>query len=1126
MAKLKGPHDRVCSLVAAVTLVAIGSAARPVDQPPTPPQAQTRTGGPPVVDRQTAPPVRVWEGTMTLPTYEEDPPDVNAPFDLFTTSRFNYPYTIRDRLTTRRVLRRWRTLNLENEYLRCSVLPDLGGHLYTCIDKVNGRDLFYANTAIKLANVAYRGAWAALGIEFNFPVSHNWMTVSPVDYRIVANPDRSASIWVGNIDRVYGGQWRVALTLKPREAVLEQRTYLYNASPRRHRFYWWTNAAVRVTDESRILYPMRHTASHGFTQVGTWPVDAKGTDLSIVGNHKYGPVSLFSHGSREGFMAVYHPPTRSGVVHYSPPDELPAKKFWSWGSDADGLDWRKALSDDSSAYVEVQAGLFRNQETYAFLEPQETISFSEYWFPIRDLGGLARATRDAALNLTRAADGPDRVTLEAAFSVTRPMTRGRLRVLDGNRTLIDEALSADPSMVVRRKFPHLAADARYTFELQDAAGTLVRHTEEKYDFTPSKDIRLGPQPMAQMPPSAQASEAQVAEVGTDAELDGRLLEAYRQYTRGLERFPESFELHKAIGRLALQLKRSDEAVQHLNAAAARVSNDAEIEYYTGLALQLLDDDAGARAHFEHAAHRAAFRAAAGLELARLDARAGRLREASALLDSVVRESPASVRAGLARIAVLRHLGRLAEARLELHRWQAIDPTSNGLRYEAVLLGRADADLWPHLAADPERLIEITVDYLALGFFGDAADLLAHRLPSGPAIISEPGMPAADANPLVSYYRAYCRLRAGLAADTDFQAAARKPPTYIFPNRSETYRVLRAALQRDPTDATAGFLLGSLYLSGGQVEPALEAWTAARRQNPRIPGLHRNLGLTYLIALERPEQALEVFREGLDVDPQNIGLYIGIDQALSLTNGSAAERAAALGRYPDQDNMPATVSFKLALALAEAGGFDEADRIFVNRFFASEELGTNVRDVYVEVRLLRARAAARHQQCADALAVVDHLTEAVEGIAFTRDGLGTFLQSARRQQQLGEVEAACERPDRARARWRALGEPKTTFPALDLTFAYRATREACETGDNVCRADVDQAWRPRLEQSLAAATRQVEAAGTSASGTLRCAQGLLLAALGRADDAKSSFDAALLAPDRALSHHLAREGLGQ
>ncbi len=243
--------------------------------------------------------VRVWEDSLVLPTYEEGPPDVNAPFDLFTSTRFNYPYTLRTTLTTNRAPRRWRTLNVENEYLRCVILPDLGGHLYNCVDKVNGRDLFYANTAIKFANVANRGAWAAVGIEFNFPISHNWMTVSPVDYATVRHADGSASVWIGNIDRVYGGQWRVELTLRPRRAVLEQRTTLYNRSASRHRFYWWTNAAVRVQDDSRILYPTRFTAAHGFASVDTWPIDARGVDLSVVRTHTTGPVSLFSHGSHE-----------------------------------------------------------------------------------------------------------------------------------------------------------------------------------------------------------------------------------------------------------------------------------------------------------------------------------------------------------------------------------------------------------------------------------------------------------------------------------------------------------------------------------------------------------------------------------------------------------------------------------------------------------------------------------------------------------------------------------------------------------------------------------------------------------------------------------------------------------
>jgi len=44
--------------------------------------------------------VRVWEGTLTLPTYEEGQPDPNPFFDQFAGNRFSYPYTLRDNLTS------------------------------------------------------------------------------------------------------------------------------------------------------------------------------------------------------------------------------------------------------------------------------------------------------------------------------------------------------------------------------------------------------------------------------------------------------------------------------------------------------------------------------------------------------------------------------------------------------------------------------------------------------------------------------------------------------------------------------------------------------------------------------------------------------------------------------------------------------------------------------------------------------------------------------------------------------------------------------------------------------------------------------------------------------------------
>jgi hypothetical protein len=122
--------------------------------------------------------VRVWEDFLNLPTYEEGAPDPNPSFDQFAVDRYSYPYTLRKQITDHRRDHRWRAIYLENEYLKCSVLPDLGGHIYTCIDKISGQPIFYANPSIKKARIGYRGAWAAFGVEFNFPVSHNWVSIS------------------------------------------------------------------------------------------------------------------------------------------------------------------------------------------------------------------------------------------------------------------------------------------------------------------------------------------------------------------------------------------------------------------------------------------------------------------------------------------------------------------------------------------------------------------------------------------------------------------------------------------------------------------------------------------------------------------------------------------------------------------------------------------------------------------------------------------------------------------------------------------------------------------------------------------------------------------------------------
>ncbi len=959
---------------------------------------------------------RAWEDTLTIPTYIEGLPDPNPSFDFFEPRRINYPYTLRTNLTDRREARVWRTLNLENEYLRCVVLPDLGGHLYRCTDRINDAEVFYANPSIKLSRIGYRGAWAALGIEFNFPVSHNWMSTSPVDFGTSTGSDGSASVWVGNIDRVYGSQWRVRLTLRPGRAVLEQHTALYNRSDFRHRFYWWTNAAVEVWDDSRIIYPMAFTASHGFRDIDTWPIDARGTDNSIVGNHKYGPVSRFSHGSREPYMAVYHPRTRAGVVHYSSPSDLPAKKVWSWGSDANGLRWRRALSDNNSAYVEIQRGLFRNQETYGFLEPQSLIHFSEYWIPIRDLADVSRANVDAVVSVTRDGAGGERspTGLVVQFNVTREFTDALVTLRDGSRIVARERATLTPRSTFRRRFADEVGGTAYTIELRDAAGNLVlTHTEGQYDYLPASEIVTGPQPTYTYPPESERTEGGFVSLGDTQERDGRRLEALRTYRAGLRRFEHSVALRKAAGRLAVTLKQYEAGADDLRSVLARVSNDYEASYYLGHALARSGDTTRARLAWENAQRFGVYRNASRLALAALAARRGDRAGAVGLLQRIAAETgdgirAAGVRAAGVELGLLRAMGSTDHARLRVEQWRRLDPTSSFVRYEATRLGEDDPGLWSHLAADPERILEIVVDYVRFGLYQDALNLLEQSFPADESVKREPGMPRPDDYPLISYYRGYVRQLLGRDPSADFDRAAGLPTRYVSPNRPETFEVLDAALQHDPRDATAHFLLGALYLSGGMAERAIASWQTARRLDADLPGLHRNLGYAVLYQGGSTEEATALFEEGMSHDPLNADLYFGVDQAMRQAGRPAEDRADALLRFPDRMTMPADLVYLTARTLASANRFDAAEELFAERYFPSEEGGTSVRQVYLEVRLGRARALVEQNKCDEALAVLNALDRPVAGMAFTEDGLDDSIADPEIGDVLEDLRRECAR----------------------------------------------------------------------------------------------------------------------
>jgi len=1045
--------------------------------------------------------VRVWQGTLTLPTYEEGPPDPNPPFDQYANGRFNYPYTLRHNLTNRRIDNAWRAVFLENEYLKCSVLPDIGGHLYSCTDKIGGKPMFYENASIKKADIAYRGAWAAFGIEFNFPVSHNWVTASPVDFAFGQREDGSAYVQVGNIDRVYGMQWSVELLLRPHSTLLEERVALNNRSDGRHRFYWWNNAGIQVWDDTKIEYPMRFTASHGFTDIEAWPIEADGNDLSIVKNHTKGPVSLFAYGSREPFMGVWHPHTKTGVVHYADYAQLPAKKIWSWGSDPDGLDWRKALSDNDSAYVEVQAGLFRNQETYAFLEPRQTITFSEYWMPVRDIGGISRATLAGVVHLSRQGN-----VLFAALNVNQAVPEATLRILAGDREVFREKTDLSPPRTWSHQLKNADPQRKHTFELRDAKGSvLLRQTEGEYDWAPADQIRVGPQPAHKVPDPEHRTEDDWLQFGNQQELGGQLLIALQTYKDALARFPESFEIRKAAGRLCASLLRFEEAKDYLGPVHARDTTDAEASYYLGIANEGLGQSRDARESYEAAGQLPNFRAAAELHLAELSAREGDLKEAELYLRSVMRSAPDDLRAAEELSAILSAEGQKEESRNLANEWFDRFPERYFLLEQ---VGRPDLH---HLGNDAQRVLNIAAEYMRLGMHAQALEVLSRKYPDAVVHESEPGAFPPEKDPIVAYYRAYCREKLGQSARTDLSAAQKLPTNYVFPSRATDLEVLRAALRVNSEDATAHYLLGTLYFSRGLTEPALAEWEQARRINPQIPVLHASLGRALLYTKDNPEQALAVFQEGLRWDPQNVELYTGMDQALSILQHPPKDRVQALERYPDRANMPSKLVYELILNLAESGEFDKSMALFHNRFFPREEGGTNVRQVWLELQVQHATSLVQSGHCSEATNIVDHLAESVPDLPFTRDGLQPFLQSARFSYLIGNVYKSCGLTDKSEGVFQRATEQSGLE---NVVWSVKASEQL---------PNFDQSGATEKLQGILNRSRNNAESGNQSSWWLYNIA-MLENALGDHEHAKKEFRQALLAPDQFTAYHLTRLAL--
>ena len=140
--------------------------------------------------------------------------------------------------------------------MQLCVLPEIGGRIFSGLDKTNGYDFVYRQHVIKPALIGMLGAWISGGVEWDIPHHHRPSTFMPVDC-IWPSPTPTAARRSGSArsERRHRMKWVVGLTLHPDRSYLEVTIRLFNRTPYAHSFLCFTNLAVHVNEDYQVIFP-------------------------------------------------------------------------------------------------------------------------------------------------------------------------------------------------------------------------------------------------------------------------------------------------------------------------------------------------------------------------------------------------------------------------------------------------------------------------------------------------------------------------------------------------------------------------------------------------------------------------------------------------------------------------------------------------------------------------------------------------------------------------------------------------------------------------------------------------------------------------------------------------------
>ncbi|MET7855667.1 DUF5107 domain-containing protein [Streptomyces sp. NPDC005318] len=317
---------------------------------------------------------------------------------------------------------------IENDRIRATVLPGLGGRIHSLHHKPTGRELLYTNPVLQPADFALNGAWFSGGIEWNIGATgHTTLSCAPVHAARVPAPDGGEMVRLWEWERLRDLPFQVDLWLPEDSDFLHVGVRIRNPHERTAPVYWWSNIAVPEGARTRVLAPADEAWHFGYTRTLTRvpvPVPETGSVDRTYPLRSDFPADYFYEvpdGARRWIASLDE--DGHGLVQTST-DLLRGRKLFIWGSGAGGRRWQQWLTEPGTVgYAEIQAGLARTQLEHIPLEPGAEFSWLESYGPLAADPGVVHGDDWAAARAEteqRLADVLPRADVEAAYAAWRP----------------------------------------------------------------------------------------------------------------------------------------------------------------------------------------------------------------------------------------------------------------------------------------------------------------------------------------------------------------------------------------------------------------------------------------------------------------------------------------------------------------------------------------------------------------------------------------------------------------------------------------------------------------------------------------------------------------------------------